>query len=179
MAAEGFAPDPDRLRARGRIPCQYLEHRRRRTTDHRCHRRLRRRPLLSQSGEPAPAAADVSRRRRRRHGLGGDPGFSQGPHEHQRDPRHAHADLYRDAVAILSGARPVARSGWVQLPANRAFAPSGNVRAFRLCLSAQSICLHHGRGGGAYVALRRSELSRLQDVGERRRSACGTLCRFS
>ena len=93
----------------------------------------------------AAVAADVPRRHGRRHGLGGNTGFLARPHEHQRNPGHADADLYRDAVPVLSGARAVARSGRLQLSADRTAAGCSNARAVRLCLPAQPVDLHHRR----------------------------------
>ncbi len=74
---------------------------------------------------------------------------------------------------------PVARSGRVQLSANGAPAGGGDVRTFRLCLPAQSVDLHHGRGSRHDVALHRIAASSATRCRERRRPPCGALCGLS
>ena len=52
-------------------------------------------------------------------------------------------DLCRDAVPVVAGAWPVARSGRLQLSADRAAAGGRHVPAVRLCLPRQLVGLHH------------------------------------
>ena len=63
--------------------------------------------------------------------YGADPGLSQDALQHQRDPDQPDAGLCRPALPRLAGARPLARSAGLQLPADghiRRLRPAGSCR---------------------------------------------------
>ena len=108
----------------------------------------------------------IARRRARRHGVGGDSRVAAHALQRQRDPGVADAGLRGGAHAVAAGARPVARSGGLQLSAvedvrrRRAAAEP----AVRRRGSTGASCCALAAVAAAWIFTRRS-LVRLPDAG--------------